>query len=585
MLDFYKGMDISFLPEYLDKGMCIRDFDNTPTEALSLVAKYGVNALRLRIWNQPENVPESLGYCSLSHTLALGRKIKEMDMNFLLDFHYSDYWADPAKQNKPKAWEHLSFVELENAVYEYTRDVLLSLKKGDAMPDMVQIGNEIRSGLLFPDGELPDYSSMVRLVNAGIRGARAVGGQELLIMIHLDQGGRYFYLKEWFDQAIKHGLLDFDLIGLSYYPFWHGTFTDLKETLMHLVTDYKKPIILAETAHAWRKSAHGFIDEAQEKIAGIDATPEGQKKVLDLVMNIMASLPDKMGRGIYYWEPLCIPEEEQGGWAENMGLLDENGKVMDGIKSFLFTREQYTPSAVAKIYQPDKMIVVQGNVPKLPTEVSALYYDGSIKKHRVTWNTNFGEMKTGTYRLTGKATDIEAEITLQITIIDQLPAVSNLVHDPNWDDGLTRWNLDYSKEGVMVQLCPEFIQPFPAPPQNAIRIEAVKNFHFTISQQITLYEAGTYHFQVEYKGTDTTNVNISLFLESLSEQADASFSETVIHPTEHEWQEYKTTLHMMKQGVVQVGIRITSPPVYGMFKQFKLYKESEQINENNIQLQ
>ena len=118
-------------------------------------------------------------------------------------------------------------------------------------------------------------------------------------MVYLDQGGRYFYLKDWFDRAFEAGLSDFDVIGLSYYPFWHGTFNDLKETTKKLIQDFKKPIILAETAHAWRKSKNGFIDEAQEKIAGFAASPLGQRMVLDMDNTIMASLPDKMGRGIW----------------------------------------------------------------------------------------------------------------------------------------------------------------------------------------------------------------------------------------------------------------------------------------------
>ena len=119
----------------------------------------------------------------------MAKKIKQEGFDFLLDFHYSDWWADPGQQRKPKAWENLHGTELEEAVYTYTIKVLCALKEAGAMPDMVQIGNEIRSGLLFPDGELPDYVSMVRLVNAGIRAAREIGGKELLIMIHLDQGG------------------------------------------------------------------------------------------------------------------------------------------------------------------------------------------------------------------------------------------------------------------------------------------------------------------------------------------------------------------------------------------------------------
>ena len=357
MLDYYKGMDISFLQEYMEKGMKTYDLDGTPTDPLKLAKKHGVNAMRLRIWHTPENVPESGGYCSLERTIAMAKKIKQEGFDFLLDFHYSDWWADPGKQRKPMAWENLHGTELEEAVYTYTKKVLCALKEADAMPDMVQIGNEIRSGLLFPDGELPDYASMVRLVNAGIRAAREIGGKELLIMIHLDQGGRYFYLKDWFDRAFEAGLSDFDVIGLSYYPFWHGTFNDLKETTKKLIQDFKKPIILAETAHAWRKSKNGFIDEAQEKIAGFAASPLGQRMVLDMDNTIMASLSDKMGRGIYYWEPLCIPRGDEGGWAENMGILDERGQAMEAIHSFEFVRGDAKPELPAKIYKPQRLTV------------------------------------------------------------------------------------------------------------------------------------------------------------------------------------------------------------------------------------
>ena len=138
------------------------------------------------------------------------------------DSHYSDFWADPGQQRKPKDWDNLSFKELKEAVFSYTRDTLTALKEDDVLPDIVQIGNEIRSGLLFPDGELPDYTKMVQLVNAGIRGARAAAGKdEMQVMIHLDQGGRYFYLKEWFDCSFEAGLEDFDLIGLSYLSLIH----------------------------------------------------------------------------------------------------------------------------------------------------------------------------------------------------------------------------------------------------------------------------------------------------------------------------------------------------------------------------
>ncbi len=507
MLDFYKGMDLSFVPEFEERGMVIRDFDKTPVEAVELAARYGVNAVRLRLWNEPSNVPESGGYCDLAHTIAMAKRIKAQKLQFMLDFHYSDWWADPGKQTKPKAWEKLSFEELVQAVYDYTKETLLALRSADVMPDMVQIGNEIRSGLLFPDGEAPDFTSMTKLVNAGIQAAREVGGDGLDIMIHLDQGGRYFYLKEWFDKAFAAGLADFDAIGLSYYPFWHGNFLDLKETMELLVKDYHKPIIIAETAHAWHIGEDGFIDAVQERIAGVEATPEGQRRVLELVMDICASLPEHMGRGIFYWEPFCIPMEGEGGWAANMGLLAPDGTAMEGVRAFAFERR-------AKEYHEGRVCQ-----PKLETKEQ------------------------------------------QLALADS----DNLLQNPGWEEGLEHWQIERDADTVIAARHPEFVDPFPAPPVNALRVESAKNFTFCVSQQAKIDKAGQYGLRVHYKGADTTGVDVRLFLEQGGQRTEA-----VIHPTEHDWQEIVVQMQL-SEGPVLAGVKITAPPVYGMMKNFALF--------------
>lgn len=570
-LDFYKGMDISFLPEFLDEGMQITDFDGTVTEPFPLMEKYGVNAIRLRIWNNPENIPESKGYCSLSHTIAMAHKIKTHNMNFMLDFHYSDYWADPSQQNKPKSWVDLSLDDLEEAVFRYTRDTLLTLQAEGVMPDMVQIGNEIRSGLLFPEGELPNYAGMVRLVNAGIRGARSVAQADLLqVIIHLDQGGRYHYIKEWFTNALANGLMDFDIIGLSYYPFWHGTFMDLQKTLKQLIEDYNKPLMILETAHAWRKSKHGFIDEKQEKIAGFPATPEGQHKVLDMVMNIMASLPNNMGMGMYYWEPLCVPRNGQGGWSENMGLLNEDGKALEGLCSFLFTRQQHT-KGYAKVFEPAPLTILVGRQPELPDELAVLRYDGTIIDKPVEWKKDsLGAdwvMQPGDYTIVGTLKNNEKTVTITVHVRQELPEEKNILHDTNWEEGLTQWKVESSDEQVMIQLYPRFIDPFPAPPLNALRVEAKKNFTFQISQQIRITDEATYKLQVEFMGTDTTNVDIRLFARTRE-----FYKETMIHPSEHEWTLFEIDELLCQPGYLIIGISMKTPPIYGMMQNFRLTK-------------
>lgn len=567
--DYYKGMDISFLQEGIDNGIVVRDFDGTKMDPFALIQKYGVNSIRLRIWNNPENVPESKGYCSLAHTILMAKKIKAWGMSFVLDFHYSDYWADPAQQRKPKAWEKLTFEELKEAVYTYTKETLLTLKNEGLLPDMVQIGNEIRSGLLFPDGELPDYGQMVQLVNAGIRGARDVADADTMqVIIHLDQGGRYFYLQEWFQKAMEAGLGEFDVIGLSYYPFWHGTFPEFKETLTKLVEDFGKPIMIMETAHAWRKTEHGFIDESQERIAGVLATPTGQRKVLDLVNNIVASIPERMGLGIYYWEPICIPPKEGGGWADNMGLLDENGIVLEGIHAFEFTRDQFRGKDLAKVFEPSGICIQTGEKYKLPDKLAVLFYDGTTEKRKVRWREEIPDQQPGNYEIFGEVEGVSEPISVTVEVTDRLGEVKNLVRDANWDEGLAQWELVKSDVQVTAQLYPEFVNPFPAPPLNSFRFESGKNFTLSLTQKISITQEGIYSLSAQYRGTDTTNVEIRLFV-----KAEEGIQSMVIHPMEHEWKLYEIRdLHLKPQDVT-IGIRVVSPPVYGLVRTFRLIRK------------
>lgn len=509
MLDFYRGMDISSLPQSLDEGMRVRGRDGSEMEPFELMKKYGVNSIRLRLWNDPGCVPEAKGYCDLEHTVRMARKIRENNMTFLLDFHYSDFWADPAKQCKPRAWENLSFQELEEAVYTFTRDALMRLKEENLLPDMVQIGNEIRSGLLFPEGELPDYEGMVKLVNAGIRGARAVAGAEQMqVMIHLDQGGRYDWLHEWFEKAFEAGLEDFDLIGLSYYPFWHGTYLDLRDSMNRLLEDYGKPILIVETAYAWRKSEKGFIDEDQIRIGCVEASPAGQRRVLEYVMHLVAELPRKMGKGVYYWEPICVPRQDGGGWDENMGLLDESGRAMEGIEAFGQTREEMER-------EPEGWKELEERLE------SAGYITGTggVSGDNLLQNGSFSEGA----------------------------------------DGLEHWSIEEKEAGTVLAVLLE---------TGSLKVQAAKNFRFSISNSVMLEQEGNYGVSVEITGVDTTGVDVRLFAENYG-----NVRETVIHPAEHSRTVYEIRNMPCRAGELKVGIRISSPAIYVTMGNFRVIRE------------
>jgi len=508
-LGFCKGMDISGLPQHLDDGMQIKDLDGTPIEPFAFLKKYDVNSIRLRIWVNPENEPYSRGYCNLEHTLKMAKQVKENGMSFMLDFHYSDWWADPGKQKKPKAWEGLSREALEDKLYEYTREVLLALDAQGTLPEIVQIGNEIRSGLVFPEGELPDYKGMVGLINAGIRGARSVAGSDRMqVMIHLDQGGRYIWLHKWFEGAFAEGLLDFDLIGLSYYPFWHGTYLDIKSSMEQLIKDYNKPIMIVETAYAWRRSEHGFIDDEQLRIGGLPASPVSQRQNLELIMHLLAELPDGKGCGIYYWEPLCVPHPNRGGWDENMGILDENGRAMEAILAYTATVEEM-------LKEPE--------------------FWPELRERILGDEANFDDFTQGV----------------------------NLLSNGDFFNFEDSWNIQTSGEEVTWQ----FSEGEPGSTSKTFTVESQKNFTFCIDTIVERCEPGEYVLTAAAKGVDTTGVDVRLFAESAGKR-----TEIMIHPVD-KWTGYKVEFTLGKVGDIHLGIAITSPPIFLSARYFKLVKK------------
>ncbi|MDQ6419489.1 glycosyl hydrolase 53 family protein [Paenibacillus sp. LHD-117] len=336
---FEYGMDVSFIDEVESEGG--RYFENgNEADVLAIMKRSGANAARLRIWNEPAG-----SYCNLERTLELGRRIKEQGMSFLLDFHYSDRWADPANQWKPKAWESLSFEDLADAVRSYTYSVLNALRAYGAAPDMVQIGNEVTPGMLWNDGKVDgeydtdgQWEKFAALLKAGIDGAKAAL-PDVAIMIHIDRGGDNAASVKFYDRLAMHGVA-YDVIGLSYYSWWHGTLSDLESNLADLAVRYGKPINVVETAYPWtlgKPEGMPVIVEKEEQLhGGFPASPEGQAAYLRELIRIVKSVPNGLGAGFYWWEPAWIPSKMEwsvghpNNWS-NLTLFDFQGNKMPGL--------------------------------------------------------------------------------------------------------------------------------------------------------------------------------------------------------------------------------------------------------------
>ncbi|MBD5515699.1 MAG: hypothetical protein HDR06_13945 [Lachnospiraceae bacterium] len=559
-MDFYKGVDISSLLEREENGLKLYTEDGEECEALELCRLNGVNSIRLRIWNEPQLIEEAGGYCDLEHTVVFARRIKAKGLHFLLDFHYSDFWADPGNQTKPAAWEQLGKEELVRAVYDYTRAVLERLKEEQCLPDMVQIGNEIRSGMLFPDGEVPNYEQLAKLVNAGIRAVRDVDAA-VRVMIHLDQGGRYYYLKEWFDAMLDAGMEQFDVIGLSYYPFWHGTFTDLKNSMEALVERYGKPIVLVEAAHPWRRSEGGFITEEQEKIAGFPAGIAEQSTVMRLLMNITASIKDQMGIGVYYWEPIVLPTKGHGGWGSNMGMLDLSGRPLPAFREFLFDRTKLRQKDFAKIYDPEPVTVEQGAHLEMPETIDALGYDGYKYPQQVVWEPFLTE-KCGVFRVKGHIAQLEEDIYAEIEVVQTLPQKINLMKNTDFSSDYENW---------MIVKRPDRLRMNIDRSENCLEVDSQQNFFFAITQEVRITQKGRYGLSVMYRGTNTTGVDVKLYGEQIVGE-EIVRKEKNIYPTDDNWVKYDIVEIELNKGTFIAGLEIKAPPVMGKIKEFSLYK-------------
>jgi arabinogalactan endo-1,4-beta-galactosidase len=418
-----KGADISSLQAVEDYGGKFYDFDGNEVDAIEFFLESGCNYFRLRIWNNPTESFDAGDYCDLEHTKVMAKRIKEAGGQYLLDFHYSDWWADPNSQSVPEAWKDLSDEELVQAVYDYTSEVLNALAEEDAYPDMVQIGNEIGNGMLWDYGSSDNPDGLAALLNSGISAVRDTtpDGEDTQIMIHVEYGG-YSEPSQTFFQTIEaHGVTDYDIIGLSYYPYWHGTFAEVKQNIQNLYEKFGKQVVLAETAYPFTTEnaddKRNLITEADTKLVGFEATPENQKLVLELLFNTVATTEG--GLGAFYWEPTWLAVDGAGvskgsgnEW-ENQALFDFDGNALPAIEAYSYELGSVDNDQALFVYpienlEIDKNATDDMLLDELPEYADVLYMDGSIRQTPITWDISSKKVITDTHvAFKGKVLDFD----------------------------------------------------------------------------------------------------------------------------------------------------------------------------------
>ncbi|MFN3756218.1 MAG: arabinogalactan endo-beta-1,4-galactanase [Flavobacterium sp.] len=283
---FAKGSDVSWLPQMEATGYQFLDENGQQADVLQLLKDRGMDAVRLRIFVNPSDDPWS-GHCDKDATVSMALRAQKMGMQVMANFHYSDSWADPGKQNKPEAWNDMPFDELVQAVYDHTYDVVSALKNAGVTPEWVQVGNEIPSGMLWPDGHTDQWPQLAQLLNAGYKATKAVD-PNIKVIVHVDEGNNQEKFRNFYDKATELGV-QYDIIGLSYYPYWvkkdwTETIDGLQKNLIDLVERYDKDVMVVE-------------------VGGEDHQVENTKELLKATLKSVRNVPNGRGLGVFYWEP------------------------------------------------------------------------------------------------------------------------------------------------------------------------------------------------------------------------------------------------------------------------------------------
>ena len=316
--NFIRGVDVSMLS--MVEGLGGKFYLNgVQGDALTILKNKGANYVRLKLWVDPYDAqgnPYGGGTNDFATTLALAKRAKALGMGVLINFRLSDWWTDPAKQIKPKAWSSLSYTALKTTVYNYVRDTLGAFQAEGIIPDMVQVGNEIPTGILHNDGKVgagnKDFTQLVELLKSAISGVRASAASNAKIILHLDHGGNNSLYLWWFGNVLGvEANLDFDIIGLSYYPMWHGTMEGLQYNLNDISARYGKDVLIVETAYAHTLAdgdgAGNVFISGDEVTGGYPATPQGQFDFMNDLESIILNVPNSRGLGYFYWEPTWLP--------------------------------------------------------------------------------------------------------------------------------------------------------------------------------------------------------------------------------------------------------------------------------------
>ena len=541
--DFILGMDASSVPSLEASGVVYRGFDGKEADVFAVLAEAGITHIRVRVWNDPHDAAGHAyggGNCDAALAAEIGRRAHAAGLKLIVDFHYSDFWADPSKQMAPKAWAELEPEEKAAKLYAYTAESLETILAAGGEVAMVQIGNETNG---FFCGET-SWTAIAELMQAGSRAVREVC-PEALVAVHFTNPENSGSYRDYASKLAYYGV-DYDVFGSSYYPYWHGTLENLRYELDSVAKTYGKRVMVLETSYAYTPEDTDFsgnsVGAGDERIAGYPFTPQGQANAVRDV--IAAAAAAEGGLGVCYWEGAWISvgqnsfeenealwEQYGSGWAkqcagsydpedagkyyggcavDNQAFFLPDGTPLESLKVFALVREGNSPAlAVDSVLDAALQFDAGGEI-VLPGSVEAVMSDNSRQDVPVSWDISPEELaamqRAGSYTVKGSSEG--RPVTAYIEVTD-----ANLLTNGDFEAGvLEPWRLInrgtadevFVEEKVSDSLDGSWHMHFWSSTQHTV--------DFAIEQDCDARRGGEYRFTVSIMGGDCVDQELRAYV-------------------------------------------------------------------------
>ena len=543
--DFIFGMDVSSVIAEENSGVKYYDFDGNEADLFRVLADNGINYIRVRVWNDPWDADGNGfggGNCDIANAVEIGKRATAASQKLLVDFHYSDFWADPGKQMVPRAWKGMEIEEKTEAVYEYTKDCLMQLKEAGVDVGMVQTGNETNGALC---GETI-WFNIQYLMQAGARATREVY-PDALVALHFanpEKAGSY----ATYAKKMDYYKVDYDVFATSYYPYWHGTLDNLSAVLTEIADTYGKKVMVMETSYAWTDADSDFSANTIGGGSGIvkdyPFSPQGQanciRNITDTVVNRTPA-----GIGVVYWEGAWITigtgsweenhaiwEKYGSGWAssyarvydpadagkyyggsavDNQTFFDPQGKPLESLKVFRLMRDGNEIPAVPDALE-DVTVICDLNAPLvLPETMNAVMTDDSKQAVPVTWNLSeeddrkMHEGGVAQYTVTGDAGGMEA--TCYVSMIEY-----NYLTDYSFEEESRAWVITDLKKADELYIEDKKTDSLTGSKHMHFWSAAQNSVEFTLEQTVTDLPEGKFRFSASIMGGDCGETEIFAYV-------------------------------------------------------------------------